>query len=342
MEGCQHYICRCAYVSPCCKKIYVCRLCHDDVEQHEIDRFAVQEIVCLKCDEHQPIRRTCIKCEVVFGNYFCEICRLYDDNDKKQFHCMQCGICRIGGRENFFHCPKCDMCLSINIKDSHKCVEGVCKSNCPVCMDNLHTTREKLNVLPCGHICHERCFTNLFKSGIYACPVCCQSMCDMSHHWRVMDIEIEQVEMPNEYKDKKNWILCRDCHKECDTKFHVIGLKCLHCGSYNTCGADRPAGADAAAANATTAPTTTFTSTSTTTTPTTTTSTSITATTTTSSTTAASTATTATSNTTTATTVTTATSSTTAATTATTATSSTTAAATTATTADATDPPDTE
>jgi len=27
-----------------------------------------------------------------------------DTTSKKQFHCEDCGICRVGGRENFFHC----------------------------------------------------------------------------------------------------------------------------------------------------------------------------------------------------------------------------------------------
>lgn len=27
--------------------------------------------------------------------------------EKEQYHCDACGICRIGGRENFFHCDRC-------------------------------------------------------------------------------------------------------------------------------------------------------------------------------------------------------------------------------------------
>jgi RING finger/CHY zinc finger protein 1 len=27
-----------------------------------------------------------------------------DDISKEQFHCDLCGICRVGGRQNFFHC----------------------------------------------------------------------------------------------------------------------------------------------------------------------------------------------------------------------------------------------
>jgi hypothetical protein len=28
---------------------------------------------------------------------------------KQQYHCDSCGICRIGGRDNFFHCDRCGM-----------------------------------------------------------------------------------------------------------------------------------------------------------------------------------------------------------------------------------------
>ena len=28
--------------------------------------------------------------------------------------------------------------------------------------------------------------------------------------------------------------MCRDCHTETKTIFHVVGLKCLQCGAYNT------------------------------------------------------------------------------------------------------------
>ncbi|RMX37266.1 hypothetical protein pdam_00024270, partial [Pocillopora damicornis] len=88
--------------APCCKKYYNCRLCHNDKESHELDRKTVEAIKCLQCDSSQ------------------EICRLFDDTEKGQFHCSGCGICRVGGKENFFHCDRCDMCLGIQLKDSHK------------------------------------------------------------------------------------------------------------------------------------------------------------------------------------------------------------------------------
>ena len=55
--------------------------------------------------------------------YFCYECKLFDDEDKAQFHCDGCGICRIGGRENFFHCATCNMCLPTHLEGKHKVID---------------------------------------------------------------------------------------------------------------------------------------------------------------------------------------------------------------------------
>ena len=42
--------------SPCCGKVYPCRLCHNEKEAtHEIDRYKVSEVVCRKCHKRQPV-----------------------------------------------------------------------------------------------------------------------------------------------------------------------------------------------------------------------------------------------------------------------------------------------
>ena len=42
--------------SPCCDKVYPCRLCHNEKEPtHEIDRYKVSEVVCRKCHQRQPV-----------------------------------------------------------------------------------------------------------------------------------------------------------------------------------------------------------------------------------------------------------------------------------------------
>ncbi|KAK3089294.1 hypothetical protein FSP39_002467 [Pinctada imbricata] len=220
--------------SPCCNKTYSCRVCHDENENHELVRKEVQNIVCLKCETKQEINKNCTNCDLLFGNYFCEICRLYDDTDKGQFHCGPCGLCRVGGRENFFHCQKCDLCLSTSLKDNHKCIEKASHNNCAVCLYDLHTSRMSTAIPPCGHLIHSN----------YSCPTCGQCMVDMKRVWEHLDNEIAQVRMPDEYKDYKVQILCKDCHKESRVLFHVVGLKCQHCGSYNTCRAAEPEGAE--------------------------------------------------------------------------------------------------
>ena len=55
-----------------------------------------------------------------FFQYFCLECKLFDDENKEQYHCKGCGICRIGDQSKFFHCDGCNMCLPINLKGNHK------------------------------------------------------------------------------------------------------------------------------------------------------------------------------------------------------------------------------
>ena len=151
--GCKHYGRACLMECPdyerCGKgKFYPCRLCHNEIhfekeldpkKNHQLDRHAVKHVKCLRCDTEQEKGPTCISCKKDFSLYFCSVCCLYDDDfeRKKVFHCEGCGICQVGGRENFFHCDKCEMCLSIHMKANHKCVEARFKQDCTVCMEDL-------------------------------------------------------------------------------------------------------------------------------------------------------------------------------------------------------------
>lgn len=36
-----------------------------------------------------------------------------------------------------------------------QCVENVSRQNCPVCMEDIHTSRIGAHVLPCGHLLHK-------------------------------------------------------------------------------------------------------------------------------------------------------------------------------------------
>ncbi|KAL5022067.1 hypothetical protein ScPMuIL_001222 [Solemya velum] len=233
--GCEHYKRKCHLIAPCCGKEVSCRVCHDESENHELIRNDVKKVKCLKCNEIQEVRQNCIKCNTLFGKYFCQLCCLYDDVDKKQFHCDSCGICRVGGRNNFFHCETCDVCLASDLKNNHKCIERTSHSNCPVCLEYLHTSRTPLCKPDCGHFIHRDCFSQMLKTGNYACAVCGVSMVDMNNVWHQLDEEVSATKMPVEYRNTYVQILCKDCHKESRVLFHVIGMKCTSCGSYNTC-----------------------------------------------------------------------------------------------------------
>ncbi|KAL6500380.1 hypothetical protein OROHE_025746 [Orobanche hederae] len=102
LYGCEHYRRRCKIRAPCCDKIFTCRHCHNEAtnalsnpkERHEIVRQDVKQVVCAVCATEQQVASTCSNCGVKFGEYFCDICKFYDDD-------------QVGGRENFFHCQKC-------------------------------------------------------------------------------------------------------------------------------------------------------------------------------------------------------------------------------------------
>ncbi|PKI65999.1 hypothetical protein CRG98_013584, partial [Punica granatum] len=116
-HGCSHYRRRCRIRAPCCGQIFDCRYCHNEAmnninvdkkERHDMPRHQISQVICSLCGTEQEVRQVCINCGVCMGRYFCSTCKLYDDDtSKRQYHCDECGICRIGGSENFFHCYKC-------------------------------------------------------------------------------------------------------------------------------------------------------------------------------------------------------------------------------------------
>lgn len=230
---CDHYVHHCKLRTLCCDKIYDCHRCHNDEWQyadksHLCDPKNIK-IICNSCGTEQDVVKNCISCGTQFGNYFCQKCCLYDDIDKKQFHCDDCKICRIGGSDTFTHCSTCKCCMIV----PHKCTSDFLNNNCPICMENLFISQEGANTLNCGHAIHKSCLKSYIKTN-YKCPICSKSICDMTDYYELLTHEIENTPMPEEYADMKVKIMCNDCLKESDVKFHIIGMACLHCGSYNS------------------------------------------------------------------------------------------------------------
>ncbi|XVE98500.1 hypothetical protein REPUB_Repub03eG0111900 [Reevesia pubescens] len=242
--GCSHYRRRCWLRSPCCVEIFDCRHCHNEAKnnlnvdpklRHDIPRHQVSQVICSLCGTEQEVQQVCINCGVCVGKYFCEACKLFDDDtSKRQYHCDGCGICRIGGWENFFHCYKCGCCHSILLKNSHPCVEGAMHHDCPVCFEFLFESRYDVTVLPCGHTIHTDCLKEMRDHLQYACPLCSKSVCDMSKVWVKFDKEIAATPMPEPYQNKMVSILCNDCGTKSEVRFHVLAQKCPNCKSYNT------------------------------------------------------------------------------------------------------------
>lgn len=239
---CNHYRRRCKIRAPCCNQIFFCRHCHNEAtsaltnpkERHEIVRHDVKQVICAICNTEQQVAHVCTNCGVKMGEYFCGICKFYDDDiSKEQFHCHDCGICRVGGGAKFFHCQKCGSCYDVTLRDNHACVENSMKNHCPICYEFLFDSIKGATIMNCGHTMHMDCYKEMISQNQYRCPICSKAVCDMSRTWRRLDQEIEATAMPEEYRYEIP-ILCNDCNNTSKTSFHILGHKCSNCKSYNT------------------------------------------------------------------------------------------------------------
>ena len=75
--SCKHYNRGCDIQCPTCKKLYPCRICHDENEDHTLDRFKVDTVRCRVCRRLQGVGKNCKYCRSIFGFYYCDICHLW-------------------------------------------------------------------------------------------------------------------------------------------------------------------------------------------------------------------------------------------------------------------------
>ncbi|KAA8491712.1 Zinc finger protein BRUTUS [Porphyridium purpureum] len=236
--GCQHYRRDCKVVSACCNKIYPCRLCHDAHEAHAIDRYETVKMVCMHCHEVQSAARTCRNpaCGKTMGKYFCKVCRLWDNDESRSiYHCHMCNVCRVGkglGIDNV-HCMKCNACIRAQHFATHKCIERVMESNCPICHEHMFMSTRHIKYLRCGHVMHFECFEKYRKTSL-KCPYCQKSLADMSEYFERLDRLLARQPMPEQYRAATCTLHCNDCGEECETRFHFLFNKCALCASYNT------------------------------------------------------------------------------------------------------------
>lgn len=233
--GCKHYQRKCKLQANCCQKIVTCRFCHDDAEDHAIVRHETKNMLCMNCLALQPAAQMCKECGEEMARYYCDKCKLWDDDPKKPiYHCDDCGICRQGKGlgKDFFHCKKCNICLVKSMKD-HKCIERNLESDCPICGEYMFTSTSTVIFMPCGHCIHKHCYTTYIQTS-YQCPTCLKSLGDMSEYFNRLDKDLERQPMPAEYEKYISHIFCNDCEKKTPAKYHFFYHKCGHCGSFNT------------------------------------------------------------------------------------------------------------
>lgn len=234
--GCPHYKRGCKLECSTCYKWYTCRLCHDEVEGHKLIRPDTQNMLCMHCGLVQSVAQDCAGCHAQLARYYCSKCKLWDDDiEKSIYHCDDCGLCRIGEGlgKDFFHCQTCNVCMSIDLQDSHRCIEHSTECDCPICGEYMFTSTETVVFMLCGHSIHQSCYRQHTKTS-YKCPTCARSIINMAAQFRILDTEIERQPMPEPYDRWRAIVVCNDCMAKSNVAFHFLGLKCTNCGSYNT------------------------------------------------------------------------------------------------------------
>lgn len=131
-----------------------------------------------------------------------------------------------------------------------QCVENISRSNCPVCLGDIHTSRYPCHIPDCGHLLHKTCFDQLvwwankqscfyiiihwllliyvfsnnqqLASGHYVCPTCQTSMIDMKKLWDYLDAQAQNLPVPKSQENNNVNIFCNDCFKVGWTYNHSI------------------------------------------------------------------------------------------------------------------------
>lgn len=90
--ACVHYERNCTIVAPCCDRVFGCRICHDELSPSghpPMNRFALREIVCKNCNTRQHASNQCVNCQTIFGEYYCNICKLWMSQVSWDRHVME-------------------------------------------------------------------------------------------------------------------------------------------------------------------------------------------------------------------------------------------------------------
>ncbi|KAF2086160.1 zf-CHY-domain-containing protein, partial [Saccharata proteae CBS 121410] len=234
--GCIHYKRNVKIQCFDCHRWHTCRHCHDEVEDHHLNRKLTRNMFCMLCATPQPAGEVCRECGEQTAWYYCDICKLWDnDSTKSIYHCPDCGICRRGEGlgKDFVHCKKCNVCISIQYADDHRCIERATDCDCPICGDYMFTSSTDVVAMPCGHYLHRDCYRQYMDTA-YKCPICKKSAVNMELQWRKLEHAIQSQPMPPQFADTRAVIHCNDCSVRSSVMYHWLGNQCGHCDSFNT------------------------------------------------------------------------------------------------------------
>lgn len=228
---CRHYQRNCKILAPCCQEYFDCRLCHDEIQNHRIDRYSIQKVQCNICLNTLEKSAQCQHCSQVFSKHFCPICNLW--TEFPLFHCDLCNICYKSTMEDRFHCDTCNLCFEGH-REEHCCggKKIAPDTECCVCLELLYYQTISPTTLPCGHWIHRPCLEKLLENNRYQCPLCKKTM--ISIDWSEFKSLVSSMPISPE-EAKKVSILCNDCLiKTMDATFHPLGIQCSSCESFNT------------------------------------------------------------------------------------------------------------
>jgi len=256
--GCEHYKRNVKIQCFDCKTWWNCRYCHDAANLgHSLPRHKTEHMLCMYCLTPGPAGQYCGSCGVLAAYYYCEICKLWeDDSTKKIYHCADCGICRLGEGigKDYVHCKvshrprsfsmtesqtcannsqKCNVCIPIQNQSWHKCIERATDCDCPICGEYMFSSLSPIVSNPCGHYLHKNCYDKYMETN-FTCPICKRAAKNMESYWRKLDDEIERQKMPESWRHSTVDIRCNDCNGKSRVNYHWLGNKCIMCDSYNT------------------------------------------------------------------------------------------------------------
>ncbi|EON62759.1 hypothetical protein W97_01984 [Coniosporium apollinis CBS 100218] len=233
--GCEHYKRNVKVQCFDCRRWYPCRHCHDEVEDHRLNRRKTLNMLCMLCATPQPAAECCGNCGQQAAWYYCGICKLWDDDGSKRiYHCEECKY--FPGALPALICTylrKCNVCISIAFASTHRCIERATDCDCPICGDYLFTSSTSVVSIKCGHYMHRACYLRYMESD-YKCPICKKSAVNMELQWRKLEDAIATQPMPPQFRDTRVVVHCNDCSGRSSVAYHWVGNKCGWCDSFNT------------------------------------------------------------------------------------------------------------